>query len=152
MKDESFFLNLSRGFVVNHQALAEGLQSGKLKGAAIDVSLKEPDAECPFSDSRQNVPNVIMTPHRGGSTEESQLRIAEFVSGRLSRYLETGDTMLSVNLPQCQLERTPQNHRLLHIHRNIPGMLLAINKVFAERGINVERQILQTRGDVVSHS
>jgi D-3-phosphoglycerate dehydrogenase / 2-oxoglutarate reductase len=148
MKDGAFFLNLSRGFVVNHQALAENLKSGKLRGAAIDVFPREPDTGCPFSDSLQNLPNVILTPHVGGSTEESQFRIGEFVSERLYRYLETGDTMLSVNFPQCRLERAPDSHRLLHIHRNIPGMLLAINKVFAERGINVERQVLQTRGDV----
>jgi D-3-phosphoglycerate dehydrogenase / 2-oxoglutarate reductase len=148
MKDGSFFLNLSRGFVVNHQALAENLQSGKLRGAAIDVFPKEPDAGRPFSDSLQNLPNVILTPHVGGSTEESQLRIGQFVSAQLCRYLEAGDTLLSVNFPQCQLERACQNHRLAHIHRNIPGMLLAINKVFAERGINVERQVLDTKGDV----
>jgi D-3-phosphoglycerate dehydrogenase / 2-oxoglutarate reductase len=148
MKNGSFFLNLSRGFVVDHQALAENLQSGKLRGAAIDVFPKEPAAGGLFSDVLQNLPNVILTPHVGGSTEESQLRIAEFVSGRLYRYMEAGDTMLSVNLPQCQLEREPETHRLLHIHKNVPGMLLAINKVLAERGINVESQVLYTRGDV----
>jgi D-3-phosphoglycerate dehydrogenase / 2-oxoglutarate reductase len=87
----------------------------------------------PFSDSLQNVPNVILTPHAGGSTEESQLRIDQFVSAQLYRYLEATDTLLSVNFPQCQLERVPQIHRLAHIHRNIPGMLLAINKVFPDR-------------------
>jgi D-3-phosphoglycerate dehydrogenase / 2-oxoglutarate reductase len=148
MKDGAFFLNLSRGFVVNHQALAENLQSGKLKGAAIDVFPKEPSTGGAFSDSLQNLPNVILTPHVGGSTEEAQLRIGGFVSERLYRYLDTGDTVLSVNFPHCKLERSPQNHRLVHIHRNIPGMLLAINKVFAERGINVERQVLDTKGDI----
>lgn len=148
MKAGSYFLNLSRGFVVNHQALAENLQSGKLKGAAIDVFPKEPDAGRPFADSLQNLPNVILTPHIGGSTEEAQLRIGEFVSAQVYHYLESGDTTLSVNFPQCQLETAPQSHRLMHIHRNIPGMLLAINKVLAERGINVERQVLDTKGEI----
>ena len=149
MKDGSYFLNLSRGFVVDHQALAENLQSGKLRGAAVDVFPKEPkNKETPFSDSLQNLPNVILTPHIGGSTEEAQFHIAHFVSARLHRYLEAGDTALSVNFPHCRLERTPESHRLVHIHRNRPGMLLAINKVFGERGINVERQVLDTRGDV----
>jgi D-3-phosphoglycerate dehydrogenase len=148
MKDGAFFMNLSRGFVVDHQALAENLRSGKLKGAAIDVYPKEPSSGGAFSDSLQNLPNVILTPHVGGSTEEAQFRIAHFVSAQLYRYLEVGETTLSVNFPHCQLERTDQNHRLVHIHRNIPGMLLAINKVIGERGINVERQVLDTRGDV----
>jgi D-3-phosphoglycerate dehydrogenase / 2-oxoglutarate reductase len=148
MKDGSFFLNLSRGFVVNHQALAENLKSGKLSGAAIDVFPNEPDTGGAFRDWLQNLPNVILTPHVGGSTEESQLSIGQFVSAQLCRYLETGSTMLSVNFPQCQLDGARQNHRLVHIHRNIPGMLLAINKAFAERGINVERQVLDTKGAV----
>jgi D-3-phosphoglycerate dehydrogenase / 2-oxoglutarate reductase len=149
MKDGSYFLNLSRGFVVDHEALAENLKNGKLSGAAIDVFPKEPKSkDGAFIDSLQNLPNVILTPHIGGSTEESQLRIAHFVSARLHRYLEAGDTMLSVNFPHCRLERTPESHRLIHIHRNRPGMLLAINKVFGDRGINVERQVLDTRGDV----
>ncbi|MEJ2010109.1 MAG: phosphoglycerate dehydrogenase, partial [Acidobacteriota bacterium] len=149
MKEGSYFLNLSRGFVVDHEALAENLRSGKLRGAAIDVFPKEPKIKGgEFSDALQNLPNVILTPHIGGSTEEAQLHIAHFVSARLHRYVESGDTILSVNFPQCRLERTPENHRLVHIHRNRPGMLLAINKVFGDRGINVERQVLDTKGDL----
>jgi D-3-phosphoglycerate dehydrogenase / 2-oxoglutarate reductase len=148
MKDGAFFLNLSRGFVVDHEGLAENLRSGKLRGAAIDVYPKEPSSGGPFSDSLQNLANVILTPHVGGSTEEAQLRIGHFVSAQLYRYFEAGETMLSVNFPHCQLERTEQNHRLVHIHQNIPGILLAINKVIGERGINVERQVLDTRGDI----
>lgn len=149
MKEGSYFLNLSRGFVVDHEALAENLRSGKLRGAAIDVFPKEPKTKGgAFSDALQNLPNVILTPHIGGSTEEAQLHIAHLVSARLYRYIEVGDTILSVNFPQCRLERTPENHRLVHIHRNQPGMLLAINKVFGERGINVERQVLDTKGDI----
>jgi D-3-phosphoglycerate dehydrogenase len=148
MKRGSFFLNLSRGFVVNHEALAENLKSGKLSGAAIDVFPEEPAAGDLFSNSLQNLPNVILTPHIGGSTEEAQQNIGQFVSTQMHRYLHSGSTRLSVNLPHCHLESTPQNHRLVHIHRNIPGMLLAINRVFAERGINVERQVYDTKGTV----
>ncbi len=149
MKEGSYFLNLSRGFVVDHEALAENLRGGKLKGAAIDVFPKEPKGKgATFSDKLQNLPNVILTPHVGGSTEEAQLHIAHLVSARLFRYVEAGDTVLSVNFPHCRLDRTDHNHRLVHIHRNQPGMLLAINKVIGERGINVERQVLDTRGEV----
>ncbi len=149
MKEGSYFMNLSRGFVVDHEALAKNLLSGRLRGAAIDVFPKEPkSAGEPFSDNLQGLPNVILTPHIGGSTEEAQLQIAHFVSARIHRYLEAGDTGLSVNLPACRLESTPGSHRLVHIHRNRPGLLLAINKVFGDRSINVERQVLETRGDI----
>ena len=148
MKKGACFLNLSRGFVVNHEALAENLKSGKLSGAAIDVFAEEPAGGGHFSNSLQNLPNVILTPHIGGSTEEAQQSIGHFVSAQMYRYLQTGTSRLSVNLPHCQLESDPQTHRLVHIHRNIPGMLLAINRVFAERGINVERQVYDTKGAV----
>jgi D-3-phosphoglycerate dehydrogenase len=148
MKKGAFFLNLSRGFVVNHEALAENLRSGKLSGAAVDVFPEEPASGELFSDSLQNLPNVILTPHVGGSTEEAQQSIGQFVSAQVHRYLQNGSSKLSVNLPNCQLESTPETHRLAHIHRNIPGMLLAISGVFADRGINVERQVYETKGTV----
>ncbi len=148
MKSGSVFLNLSRGFVVNYEALAGKLKSGKLAGAAIDVFPEEPESGGPFSNSLQNLANVILTPHIGGSTEEAQQSIGEFVSAQISRYLQNGNTRLSVNLPRCQLESASRDHRLLHIHRNIPGMLMAINRVFADRGINVERQVYDTKGAV----
>ena len=148
MKPGSFFLNLSRGFVVNYPALAGNLKSGKLSGAAIDVFPEEPGSGQLFSNTLQNLANVILTPHIGGSTEEAQQSIGQFVSTQVQRYLQNGNTRLSVNLPHCQLESAPQNHRLAHLHRNIPGMLLAINRVFAERGINVERQVYDTQGAI----
>jgi D-3-phosphoglycerate dehydrogenase len=91
---------------------------------------------------------VILTPHIGGSTEEAQQNIGEFVSSRLVKYLQTGNTMLSVNLPHCQLEHEPKSYRLTHIHQNMPGMLFAVNEILARRGINIERQVLETRGDL----
>ena len=148
MKRGSFFLNLSRGFVVNHETLADNLKSGKLSGAAIDVFPEEPGSGGSFTNSLQNLPNVILTPHIGGSTEEAQQSVGQFVSAQMARYIQSGNTRLSVNLPLCQLESAPADHRLVHIHRNIPGMLLAINRVFADRGINVERQVYETKGNV----
>jgi len=148
MKDGAVFLNLSRGFVVNYEVLAENLKNGKLSGAAIDVFPDEPNSGGTFSNTLQNLPNVILTPHIGGSTEEAQQSIGQFVSAQMCRYLQSGNTRLSVNLPHCQLESAPQDHRLAHIHRNVPGMLLAINRIFAERGINVERQVYETKGTV----
>ncbi|HEX6504064.1 MAG TPA: phosphoglycerate dehydrogenase [Terriglobales bacterium] len=146
MKDGACFLNLSRGFVVDHQALARHVKSGKLAGAAIDVFPKEPESGVGFQSVLQGLPNVILTPHIGGSTEEAQQNIGQFVSARLLDYVKTGNSMLSVNLPHCQLEYAPESHRLMHIHHNVPGILRAINDILADRGINIERQVLDTRG------
>jgi len=148
MKEGSFLLNLSRGFVVDHQALAKNLRSGKIRGVAIDVFPNEPESGQSFSSPLQNSSNVILTPHIGGSTEEAQQNIGYFVSSRLLDYLRTGNTMSSVNFPHCRLEYVPGTHRLIHIHKNLPGMLLAINRVLAKRGINIERQVLDTRKDI----
>jgi D-3-phosphoglycerate dehydrogenase / 2-oxoglutarate reductase len=148
MKPSACFLNLSRGFVVDHEALAENIGNGRIAGAAVDVFPNEPEARGPFKSPLQNLPNVILTPHIGGSTEEAQQNIGQFVSSRLVEFLQTGNTMLSVNFPHCQLEHEPKSYRLTHIHQNMPGMLLAVNEVLARRGINIERQVLDTRGDL----
>ncbi|MGZ4787661.1 MAG: phosphoglycerate dehydrogenase [Terriglobales bacterium] len=148
MKKGACFLNLSRGFVVDHAALAEALKSGKLQGAAVDVFPQEPENNQQFQSPLQGLPNVMLTPHIGGSTEEAQQNIGSFVSSRLIEYLRTGNTMLSVNFPHCQLEFAPGAHRLMHLHQNVPGMLLHINEILAKRGINIERQVLDTRGQV----
>ena len=146
MKHGASFLNLSRGFVVDHDALARHLKSGKVAGAAIDVFPKEPESGAGFSSALQGLPNVILTPHIGGSTEEAQQNIGQFVSARLVDYVKTGNSLLSVNLPHCHLEYAPGSHRLMHIHHNVPGILRAINDILADRGINIERQVLDTRG------
>jgi D-3-phosphoglycerate dehydrogenase / 2-oxoglutarate reductase len=146
MKVGSCFLNLSRGFVVDHDALASRLKSGKIAGAAIDVFPKEPESGAGFKSVLQNLPNVILTPHIGGSTEEAQQNIGQFVSAKLDDYVKTGNSMMSVNLPQCHLEFETGSHRLMHIHHNVPGILRAINDILADRGINIERQVLDTRG------
>jgi D-3-phosphoglycerate dehydrogenase len=146
MKQGACFLNLSRGFVVDHEALAECLKSGKVSGAAIDVFPKEPESGAAFSSVLQELPNVILTPHIGGSTEEAQQNIGQFVSAKLLQYVKTGDSTLSVNLPQCHLEYEEGSYRLMHIHHNVPGILRAINDILGDRGINVDRQVLDTRG------
>jgi D-3-phosphoglycerate dehydrogenase len=148
MKPGAYFLNLSRGFVVDHEALAGCTRSGRISGSAIDVFPNEPEGKGPFASSLQELPNVILTPHIGGSTEEAQQNIGQFVSSRLLDYLRSGNSMLSVNLPHCQLEHDPNSYRLTHIHQNMPGMLFAVNEVLARRGINIERQVLDTRGDL----
>jgi D-3-phosphoglycerate dehydrogenase / 2-oxoglutarate reductase len=146
MKHGACFLNLSRGFVVDHDALAAQIKSGKIAGAAIDVFPKEPESGAGFKSVLQGLPNVILTPHVGGSTEEAQQNIGQFVSAKLLEYVRTGNSLLSVNLPQCHLEFESGSHRLMHIHHNVPGILRAINDILADRGINIERQVLDTRG------
>lgn len=148
MKDGVCLINLSRGFVIEMDALAEAVKSGKVAGAAIDVYPQEPENTQPFQSVLQGLPNIILTPHIGGSTEEAQENIGSFVSSRLVDYVRTGSTVLSVNFPHCQLESTEGNHRLMHLHRNVPGMLLHINELLAKRGINIERQVLDTRGQL----
>ncbi len=146
MKEGACFLNLSRGFVVDHDALAACLKSGRIAGAAIDVFPKEPESGAGFTSVLQGLPNVILTPHIGGSTEEAQQNIGQFVSAKLVDYVRTGNSTLSVNLPQCHLEYEPGSYRLMHIHHNVPGILRAINDILADREINIERQVLDTRG------
>ena len=147
MKDGAVFLNLSRGFVADVDALARTLRSGKLRGAAVDVFPEEPKSNKePFSSPLQGIPNVILSPHIGGSTEEAQQGIGGFVAGRILEYLSTGSTGTSVNFPVLQPSTTPQRHRFAHIHENIPGMLAKINDLFARHGINIAGQRLETRG------
>ena len=149
MRPGAVFLNLSRGFVVDYTALAEAIESEHLAGAAIDVFPVEPkrrgDA---FVSELRNLPNVILTPHTGGSTEEAQEAIGRFVSNKLRDYLTTGSTTLSVNVPNLALEQTAGSHRLAHLHRNTPGVLAAVNAVLANHGVNIEGQMLATRGEL----
>lgn len=140
-------LNLSRGHVVNVDALARNLKSGKVGGAAIDVFPKEPkDGKEPFLSPLRGLPNVILTPHIGGSTEEAQENIAQFVSSKLLEYVHTGSTFTSVNFPRISLPQTDgsQSHRLLHVHHNVPGVLSHINGIFAKNNVNVLSQYLRT--------
>ncbi len=147
MRDGVLLLNLSRGHVVNVIALAKHLKSGKVAGAAIDVFPDEPkDTKEPFLTPLQGLPNVLLTPHIGGSTEEAQENIAEFVSDKLIEYVRTGSTFTSVNFPRINLPGADgsQAHRLLHVHHNVPGVLSQINGIFAKNNVNVLSQYLRT--------
>jgi D-3-phosphoglycerate dehydrogenase / 2-oxoglutarate reductase len=149
MKPGSLFLNLSRGFVVDHAALRRGIESGALAGAAVDVFPAEPRGKGEeFLSGLRGLPNVILTPHVGGSTEEAQQDIGEFVAGKLIHYLAAGATSLSVNLPGVSLPVVPGTHRLVHLHRNVPGVLATINQLLAEHDANIEGQLLGTRDEL----
>ncbi len=149
MKDGAIFLNLSRGYVVDLQALYDALVSGKLAGAGIDVFPQEPrNSSDTFQTPLQGLPNVILTPHIGGSTEEAQENIGRFVAQKLLDYYRTGTTTLSVNFPNVQLPPVQNAHRLIHIHRNIPGVLSELNAVFARNNVNILSQYLRTNEDI----
>ena len=148
MKPGAVFLNLSRGHVVDVDALKEALVSGHISGAGVDVFPEEPKKRCDhFESPLRGLDNVILSPHVGGSTEEAQRNIGEFVAAKLRDYLATGSTMLSVNLPNLQLAATGVG-RIMLLHKNVPGVLAAINQVFAEYGCNIDGQMLATSGDL----
>ena len=143
----AIFLNLSRGFVVDHGALRRHIEQGHLAGAAVDVFPSEPAAAGdPFESDLRGLPNVILTPHVGGSTEEAQTDIGDFVAGKLLDYVREGSTALSVNLPGVRLPRLEGTCRLLLLHRNQPGAMAHFNSALADRGLNVEQQSLSTAG------
>jgi D-3-phosphoglycerate dehydrogenase / 2-oxoglutarate reductase len=149
MRPGALFLNLCRGFVIDHDALRKHLQSGHLAGAAVDVFLDEPKAAGEeFVSVLRGLPNVILTPHIGGSTEEAQADIGAFVGAKLADFVTLGTTSLSVNLPHIALPPPSRTHRLAHLHHNVPGVMAEINTVLAEHGVNVEAQLLGTRGDL----
>jgi D-3-phosphoglycerate dehydrogenase len=145
MRPGSVLLNASRGQVVDVEALAAALDRGSLAGAAIDVFPVEPTSDDdPFESPLRGRDNVILTPHIGGSTLEAQQNIAVEVAEKLVRYSDNGSTLTSVNSPEVALPAHAGKHRLLHIHRNQPGVLARVNDVFSRRGVNVATQYLQT--------
>jgi D-3-phosphoglycerate dehydrogenase len=149
MRPRSLFLNLSRGFVIDHAALRRHLESGHLAGAAVDVFPSEPKGRGDeFISELRGLPNVILTPHIGGSTEEAQADIGSFVANKLAQFISDGATTLSVNFPPVALPHQTGTHRLIHIHRNTPGVLAAVNGILAEHNVNVEGQLLGTRSEL----
>ncbi len=149
MREGAIFLNLSRGFVVDLAALVKALKSGKICGAAIDVFPEEPESNKQrFVSDLQGLPNVILTPHVGGSTSEAQENIAEYVAGKFISYVNEGGSFFSVNFPQIQLPTFQKAHRLLHIHNNVPGILAKINGVLAANKINILGQYLKTNEEI----
>ncbi|MFT3929411.1 MAG: phosphoglycerate dehydrogenase [Spongiibacteraceae bacterium] len=149
MKKGGILINAARGTVVDIDALAAALESQHLGGAAIDVFPVEPRSnDDEFISPLRKFDNVFLTPHIGGSTQEAQENIGLEVAEKLVRYSDTGTTTTSVNFPEVALPSHPGKHRLLHVHRNVPGVMMAINKVFSENNINISGQYLQTVEDV----
>jgi D-3-phosphoglycerate dehydrogenase / 2-oxoglutarate reductase len=148
MKPRSMFINASRGMVVDDLALREHILSGHIAGAALDVFPVEPKAQGdPFESALRGLPNVILTPHVGGSTQEAQEEIGFFVSGKLSSFAHGGSTALSVNLPEVAAPRLDSGFRIALLHHNVPGVLASVNQVFADQQANVTAQYLATRGE-----
>jgi D-3-phosphoglycerate dehydrogenase / 2-oxoglutarate reductase len=149
MPADSLFLNLSRGFVVDHAALRANVESGHLAGAAVDVFPHEPASRGEeFVSELRGLDNVILTPHIGGSTEEAQQDIGRYVAGKLRDFFVDGATTMSVNLPHLVLPPRPDGHRIAHLHHNVPGVLATINGLLADHKVNIEAQLLGTRGDL----
>ena len=149
MKVGGILINASRGTVVDIDALAAALESKHIAGAAIDVFPVEPKSnDDEFTSPLRAFDNVILTPHVGGSTQEAQANIGSEVAEKLVRYSDNGSTLSSVNFPEVALPAHAEQHRLLHIHKNQPGVLSEINTVFTENNINIAGQYLQTNADI----
>ena len=149
MKPGARLINAARGTVVDTDALVKALESGHLAGAALDVFPREPKTEDEeFVSPLRGMDNVLLTPHIGGSTEEAQQNIGVEVAGKLLRYSNNGSTLTAVNFPEVSLPEHPGKRRLLHIHRNQPGVLSEINAIFSEQKINIAGQYLQTNAKI----
>jgi len=149
MKNSGILINASRGTVVDIEALAAALESKAIAGAAIDVYPVEPKSnDEEFHSPLRNFDNCIITPHVGGSTMEAQENIGVEVAEKLVRYSDNGSSFTAVNFPEVTLPAHPGNHRLLHIHKNVPGVLSEINQIFSDTGINIASQYLQTNAEV----
>jgi D-3-phosphoglycerate dehydrogenase len=149
MKKGSFLVNAARGTVVDIDALTRALKDGHLLGAALDVFPVEPSGAAEeFVSPLRGLPNVILTPHIGGSTAEAQARIGNEVSRKLVDYSDVGATFGAVNFPQVQLPARPSGTRFMHVHRSVPGMLARVIDVFSGRGLNISAQYLQTDGEI----
>ncbi|MBR9729202.1 phosphoglycerate dehydrogenase [Shewanella intestini] len=149
MKQGAFFINASRGTVVEIQALAESLTANHIAGAAVDVFPVEPKSNNDeFISPLRGLDNVLLTPHIGGSTAEAQENIGIEVAGKLTKYSDNGSTLSAVNFPEVSLPQHKNTSRILHIHHNRPGVLIKINQAFSEKGINIAAQYLQTTADI----
>lgn len=149
MRPGAILINNARGRVVDLDALADALREGRLLGAAADVFPDEPKRNGErFVSPLQGLPNVILTPHIGGSTEEAQERIGEETARKLSDYSDSGATLGAVNFPEVTLPARPSGTRYMHVHRNVPGMLAALNEVFSRFSLNISAQYLQTDPEI----
>lgn len=149
MRRGSCLLNLSRGRIVDLEAVRDAIASGALGGAAVDVFPYEPASnDEPFKSPLCGLPNVILTPHIGGSTIEAQRNIGVEVASTFVKFIETGSTTGAVNFPRVELPIVRDSHRILNIHRNVPGVLSSINSIIAEMGANIRAQYLETRAEI----
>ena len=149
MKDGAIFINAARGTCVNIEDLAEAIKSGKVAGAAIDVFPVEPKSnDEALASPLTGLPNVILTPHIGGSTVEAQENIGLEVAEKFVQFANCGNTVSAVNFPEIAMQQQPNTHRLLHIHHNQPGVLSSLNQLFAEHNINICAQSMMTRDDI----
>ncbi len=149
MRAGSYLLNASRGTVVDIPALADAIKGGHLAGAAIDVFPKEPESNSDgFETPLRSLPNVILTPHIGGSTAEAQEAIGREVGAALIKFVNAGVTTGAVNFPHVDSAPTPGKHRILNVHKNVPGVLRDINKIVSEKGANIAAQVLATDPDI----
>ncbi len=149
IKKGAILLNYARGEVVDLEALAKAIEEGNVSGAAVDVYPHEPEKNGDrFITPLQNQPNVLLTPHIGGSTEEAQENIGEDVSNKLYQYLEMGSTTGSHTIPELSLPQHPDSHRILHIHDNVPGVLSEINTRLSDHHINILSQYLKTNDSI----
>ncbi len=149
MKPGACLLNASRGTVVEIEPLAAAIKSGHVGGAAVDVYPDEPEGNSDgFASPLRGLPNVILTPHIGGSTEEAQEAIGREVSSALIKYINTGATTGAVNFPQIEMPLAKGAHRILNVHRNVPGVLRDINKIVSDWGANIRAQVLSTDPDI----
>jgi D-3-phosphoglycerate dehydrogenase len=145
MKRGAYLLNISRGHVVDLDVLTQQLRSGALAGAAIDVYPSEPEGNGDhFSSPLQGVPNVILTPHVGGSTVEAQFNIGREVAASLNQFVTTGATTSAVNFPPVEMPGAPGLHRVVHAHHNVPGVLRDVNRIVSDCGANIHAQVLST--------
>ncbi len=149
MKDGAILMNNARGTVIDIDALVKALESGKLSGAAIDVFPQEPKSNSEeFVSPLRQFDNIFLTPHVGGSTQEAQRNIGTEVAGKMAKYSDNGSTLSAVNFPEVSLPEHVGTSRLLHIHKNAPGVLTQINQAFAANGINIAAQYLQTNENI----
>ncbi|EPG67280.1 phosphoglycerate dehydrogenase [Leptospira wolffii] len=149
-KKGAYVINLSRGKVLDLEALAEGIKAGHIAGAGIDVFPEEPESNNdPFITPIQNLQNVILTPHIGGSTEEAQKNIGSEVANKLIKFINNGSTTFAVNFPNLELTPIPQGmYRILNVHKNQPGFLKDINSLVSEIGANISSQHLGTSAEI----
>jgi D-3-phosphoglycerate dehydrogenase len=149
MKSGAYLLNASRGSVVVIPALAAAIKSGQLAGAAVDVYPEEPESNSDgFASELRGLPNVILTPHVGGSTIEAQAAIGREVATSLVKFVRGGTTTGAVNFPQIELPLTKNTHRILNVHKNVPGVLRDINRIVSEKNANIHSQLLATDANI----